>query len=71
MLVQTDNVVFLCLASEENLAATTQERYQEVVQKKNLEDLARAQAEKLAILHAEVQRLRMKNFPSRDKLKYN
>uniref|UniRef100_A0A7N6ANC1 Cilia- and flagella-associated protein 43 n=1 Tax=Anabas testudineus TaxID=64144 RepID=A0A7N6ANC1_ANATE len=52
-------------------AAKTEERYQEIVQKKNLEDFARAQAEELAFLWAELERLRMKNFPSLDKLKHN
>lgn len=61
----------LCLASEENQAAKTEERYQEIVQKKNLKDSARAQAEELAFLWAELERLRMKNFPSLDKLKHN
>nr|XP_020456113.1 cilia- and flagella-associated protein 43 [Monopterus albus] len=58
-------------ASEENQAAETEERYQEIVQKKNLQGLARAQAENLAFLWAELERLRMKNFPSLDKLNHN
>lgn len=61
----------LCLASEENQAAKTEERYQEIVRKKNLENFARAQAEELAFFCAELERLRMKNFPSLDKLKHN
>lgn len=60
-----------CLASEENQAAKTEERYREIVQKKNLEDLSRAQAEYLSFLWAELERLRMKNFPSLDQLKHN
>ncbi|XP_042358212.1 cilia- and flagella-associated protein 43 [Plectropomus leopardus] len=58
-------------ASEENQAAKTEERYQEIVQRRNFEDLARAQAEDLAFLRAEVERLRMKNFPSLNELKHN
>lgn len=58
------------LALEANQAAKREERYQEIVQKKNLEDLARTQAEDLAFLRAEVERLRMKNFPSLDQLKH-
>ncbi|XP_035461398.2 cilia- and flagella-associated protein 43-like isoform X2 [Scophthalmus maximus] len=44
-------------------------RHREIVQKKNLEDFAKAQAEELVLLWAEVERLRMKNFPSLDHLK--
>ncbi|KAK5854131.1 hypothetical protein PBY51_015227 [Eleginops maclovinus] len=59
------------IASEVNQAAREKQRYQEVVQRKNWEEFARAQEEKLAFLRAEVERLRMKNFPSLDQLKYN
>ncbi|XP_068577145.1 cilia- and flagella-associated protein 43 [Cebidichthys violaceus] len=58
-------------ASEENQAAKTEERYQEILHRKNLEDLARAQGDEMAFLWAKVERLRMKNFPSMDQLKYN
>ncbi|XP_031694958.1 cilia- and flagella-associated protein 43 [Anarrhichthys ocellatus] len=58
-------------ASQENQAAKTEERYQEILYRKNLEDLARAQGDEMAFLWAEVERLRMKNFPSMDQLKYN
>lgn len=71
--VQTDNAFFWgggCLALEENQAATTEERYQEILQRRKLEDVARAQAEELADLWAEVQRLRIRSFPSLDKLKH-
>ncbi|XP_028458704.1 cilia- and flagella-associated protein 43 isoform X2 [Perca flavescens] len=63
--------IYEAIASEENQAAKTEERYREVVQRKNLEDFAREQAEELAFLWAEVERLRMKNFPSLDQLKHN
>lgn len=56
---------------EDNRAAQTEERYQEIVQRKKLQDLARAQAEELALLGAEVERLRMKNFPALDRLKHS
>ncbi|XP_034008505.1 cilia- and flagella-associated protein 43 isoform X1 [Trematomus bernacchii] len=59
------------LVSEANLAAREQKRYQEIVQRKNLEEFARAQGEELAFLWAEVERLRMKSFPSLDQLKHN
>ncbi|XP_068597731.1 cilia- and flagella-associated protein 43 [Brachionichthys hirsutus] len=56
-------------ASEESQAAQQKERYQEMLQRKKLKDLARAQAEELAFLEAELDRLRMKNFPSLAHLK--
>ncbi|XP_054455755.1 cilia- and flagella-associated protein 43 [Anoplopoma fimbria] len=59
------------IASEENQVTKTEERYQEIIQRRNLEDFARAQGDELAFLWAEVQRLRMKNFPSLDQLKHN
>ncbi|XP_023144342.2 cilia- and flagella-associated protein 43 isoform X1 [Amphiprion ocellaris] len=58
-------------ASEDSEAAEAEERYQEIVQRSNLEDLARAQAEDLDFLWAEVERLRKKNFPSLDQLKHH
>lgn len=60
---------FWFLASEENQAAT-EGRHREIVLRKNLEDFARAQAEDLVVLWAELERLRMKNFPSLDQLKH-
>ncbi|XP_029377676.1 cilia- and flagella-associated protein 43 [Echeneis naucrates] len=63
--------IYQTIASEENQEAKSEERYQEIVQRKKLEDLARTQAEELAFLWAELERLRMKNFPSIDQLKHN
>ncbi|XP_034407920.1 cilia- and flagella-associated protein 43 [Cyclopterus lumpus] len=63
--------IFEASDSEKNQAAKTEERYQEILQRKNLEDLARAQGDELAFLWAEVERLRMRNFPSLDQLKYS
>ncbi|KAM9848027.1 cilia- and flagella-associated protein 43 [Aulostomus maculatus] len=58
-------------AAEENEAAKTEERYQEMLQRKKLKDTARSQEEQLAVLTAEVERLRMRNFPSLDQLKHD
>ncbi|XP_018552334.1 LOW QUALITY PROTEIN: cilia- and flagella-associated protein 43 [Lates calcarifer] len=63
--------IYEAIASEENQAADTEERHKEIVQKKNLQDFSRAQAEELAFLWAELERLRRKNFPSLDQLKHN
>ncbi|XP_075997913.1 cilia- and flagella-associated protein 43 [Genypterus blacodes] len=63
--------VYEAIAVEDNQAAQTHERYQEIVQRKKLQDLARAQAQELALLHTEAERLRMKNFPALDQLKHS
>lgn len=39
-------------------------RYQEIVQRRKLVDLAKAQAQEVAVLRAEVERLRMRTFPA-------
>uniref|UniRef100_A0A8C7L493 Cilia- and flagella-associated protein 43 n=1 Tax=Oncorhynchus kisutch TaxID=8019 RepID=A0A8C7L493_ONCKI len=48
-----------------------EERYQEIIQRKKLVELARAQAEEVATLRAEVERMRMKSFPALAQLKHN
>ncbi|XP_072534295.1 cilia- and flagella-associated protein 43 isoform X2 [Salminus brasiliensis] len=51
-------------AMEENHESEAEERYQDILQRKKLVELAKAQAEELAILRAEVERLRKKTFPA-------
>nr|XP_019944828.1 PREDICTED: cilia- and flagella-associated protein 43 [Paralichthys olivaceus] len=57
-------------AAEENQEPTTEESYLEIPQKKHLKDYARAQGEDLVVLRAELERLRMRTFPSLDELKH-
>ena len=40
------------------------ERYKEIVQRRKLVELAKAQAQEVAVLRAEVERLRMRTFPA-------
>ncbi|KAK5623470.1 hypothetical protein CRENBAI_013784 [Crenichthys baileyi] len=63
--------IYKASATEENEAADREERYQEIIQKCNLEDLARAQSEDLDFFCKEVERLERRNFPSLDQLKHN
>ncbi|XP_034537901.1 cilia- and flagella-associated protein 43 isoform X3 [Notolabrus celidotus] len=63
-------LVYEEIAPEESQAASTEERYQEVVQRSRLKDLVKAQEEDLTLLWAEVDCLRRKNFPSLDQLKH-
>ncbi|KAK7904788.1 hypothetical protein WMY93_017395 [Mugilogobius chulae] len=51
-------------------ALQTEERYQEIIQRAKLKDLAQAQVEELYLLAAEVERQRTKNFPSLSQLHY-
>ncbi|XP_053407637.1 cilia- and flagella-associated protein 43-like isoform X4 [Mercenaria mercenaria] len=44
--------------------AGSEKRYQEIVQRRKLVDLAKAQAQEVAVLRAEVERLRMRTFPA-------
>nr|KAG5692265.1 hypothetical protein BaRGS_007173 [Batillaria attramentaria] len=44
--------------------AGAERRYQEIVQRRKLVDLAKAQAQEVAVLRAEVERLRMRTFPA-------
>lgn len=44
--------------------AGTDKRYAEIVQRRKLVDLAKAQAQEVAVLRAEVERLRMRTFPA-------
>uniref|UniRef100_A0A3P9PD66 Cilia- and flagella-associated protein 43 n=1 Tax=Poecilia reticulata TaxID=8081 RepID=A0A3P9PD66_POERE len=56
---------------EENEAAERDERYQEILHRRQLEDLARAKSDELDLLRKEVERLERRNFPSLDQLKHN
>ena len=44
--------------------AGAEKRYREIVQRRKLVDLAKAQAQEVAVLRAEVERLRMRTFPA-------
>ncbi|MBN3297202.1 CFA43 protein, partial [Amia calva] len=54
------------IAMEQNQESSAEERYKDILQRKRLVDLAKAQAQEVAILRAEVERLRMKTFPALD-----
>lgn len=58
------------LGSGQNELAQREERYQAVVRRRKLKDTVQAQAEELAQLNAELQRLMMRNFPSLEMMKH-
>lgn len=58
-------LIFLfCPGSELLNHKVAKEHYEDIVQRQQLVDLAKAQAQELSILQAEVERLRMKTFPA-------
>ncbi|ESO90244.1 hypothetical protein LOTGIDRAFT_233795 [Lottia gigantea] len=50
--------------AERRLDTGAEKRYKEIVQRRKLVDLAKAQAQEVAVLRAEVERLRMRTFPA-------
>lgn len=40
------------------------EKFQQIIQRRKMVDLAKAQAQEVAFLRSEVERLRMKTFPA-------
>uniref|UniRef100_A0A7M4F3D5 Cilia- and flagella-associated protein 43 n=1 Tax=Crocodylus porosus TaxID=8502 RepID=A0A7M4F3D5_CROPO len=58
--------IFEAAASEK----IAKEHYQDIVQRRQLVDLAKGQAQEIAILQAEVARLRMKTFPALYQVEY-
>ena len=63
------HVVFMIFFSPSHAAAARSEtgaekRMQDIVQRRKLVDLAKAQAQEVAVLRAEVERLRMRTFPA-------
>ncbi|XP_029926952.1 cilia- and flagella-associated protein 43 [Myripristis murdjan] len=59
------------IAVQDNQEEETEQRYQEIIHIKNLEDLAKELAVELDIQWTEVERLRMKTFPSLRLLTHN
>ena len=62
-LKRTKRVLFRILVVEQS-KADQQDRIRHVVRRRRLVDLAKAQAQEVAYLRAEVERLRMKTFPA-------
>ncbi len=54
----------ICVLVVEQSKAEQQDRIRQVVRRRRLVDLAKAQAQEVAYLRAEVERLRMKTFPA-------
>lgn len=55
---------FLPFTADRRSDSGAEKRYQDIVQRRKLVDLAKAQAQEVAVLRAEVERLRMRTFPA-------
>lgn len=54
----------LWTAIEDDQEQETKQRYQSILQRKNLVDLTKAQDVEIAMLSSELERMRMKTFPA-------
>ena len=52
------------ITADKRSDAGREKRYKEIVQRRKLVELAKAQAQEVAVLRAEVERLRMRTFPA-------
>lgn len=59
-----DHLNLPCISADRRSDAGKEKRYMEIVQRRKLVDLAKAQAQEVAVLRAEVERLRMRTFPA-------
>lgn len=57
-------VISCMVVADRRSDAGKDKRYMEIVQRRKLVDLAKAQAQEVAVLRAEVERLRMRTFPA-------
>ncbi|XP_041921632.1 cilia- and flagella-associated protein 43 isoform X2 [Alosa sapidissima] len=63
--------IYHTIAMEENQEAEAEQRYQEILERKRLVELAKEQAQDVAVLRAEVERMRMKTFPALGQFKHS
>ncbi|XP_056327437.1 cilia- and flagella-associated protein 43 [Danio aesculapii] len=63
--------IYEAAAMGDNQETESDKNYQDIILRKKLLAIARAQSEELLLLRAELEKLRMKNFPSLSQLHYN
>ncbi|XP_059422267.1 cilia- and flagella-associated protein 43 isoform X2 [Carassius carassius] len=63
--------IYEAVAMGDNQETEAEKNYQDIILRKKLLNIAGAQSEEILILRAEVEKLRMKNFPSLSQLNYN
>ncbi|XP_039590411.1 cilia- and flagella-associated protein 43 [Polypterus senegalus] len=64
MVVAERQQIYDAVAVEDNIALNNKKRYQDIVQRKKLVDLAKTQAQEAAILKDKLEKLRMRTFPA-------
>lgn len=67
----SQNLITFFPAMGENQETESDKNYHNIILRKKLLAIARAQSEELLLLRAELEKLRMKNFPSLSQLHYN
>lgn len=67
----SQHVVICYPAIGDNHETEAEKNYQDIILRKKLLNIARAQSEEILVLRAELEKLRMKNFPSLSQLQYN
>lgn len=67
----SQHVVIRYPAMGDNQETEAEKNYQDIILRKKLLNIAGAQSEEILILRAELEKLRMKNFPSLSQLHYN
>jgi cilia- and flagella-associated protein 43 len=60
----------LKIAVGKDITVKREQKFQQIVQRRKLVDLAKAQAQEVAFLRSEVERLRMKTFPALVQIEY-
>uniref|UniRef100_A0A9J7Z8Q9 Cilia- and flagella-associated protein 43 n=1 Tax=Cyprinus carpio carpio TaxID=630221 RepID=A0A9J7Z8Q9_CYPCA len=63
--------IYEAVAMGDNQETEAEKNYQDIILRKKLLNIAGAQSEEILILRAELEKLRMKNFPSLSQLDYN
>lgn len=58
------NLIYFIFVAGKTIETIRQEKFQQIIQRRKLVDLAKAQAQEVAFLRSEVERLRMKTFPA-------
>ncbi|XP_063303391.1 cilia- and flagella-associated protein 43 [Pelobates fuscus] len=62
--------IYDVVGSEQSSANSAKDRYRDIIKRRKLLDLEKAQAQEIAVLRAEVDRLRMKTFPALIQMEY-
>ncbi|KAM8974806.1 cilia- and flagella-associated protein 43 [Pelodytes ibericus] len=62
--------IYDVVGTEESSGKGATDRYREIIRRRKLVDLAKAQAQEISVLRAEVDRLRMKTFPALVQMDY-